>query len=163
MACESPAPVGIAVDPRTPYSRSPMVSASTSGRYVGLIEVLLGAGLVVYGNDHRGHGRSAPSPEQFGDFGEGGFNLLVDDMVRLTRIAKEENPEKPLILLWHSMGSFAAQQYILDHSESIDGVVLSGSGALDRLKRLANSRPAGGNVMSVMNPPSHRRVHHSIG
>jgi alpha-beta hydrolase superfamily lysophospholipase len=58
-----------------------------------------------------GHGRSAPSPERFGDFGEGGFNLLVDDMVRLTRIAKEENPEKPFILLGHSMGSFAATIY----------------------------------------------------
>jgi alpha-beta hydrolase superfamily lysophospholipase len=26
------------------------------------------------------------------------------------------------------MGSFAAQQFILDHSHSIDGLVLSGSG-----------------------------------
>ena len=29
------------------------------GRYVGLIEALVGAGLRVYGNDHRGHGRTA--------------------------------------------------------------------------------------------------------
>jgi len=29
------------------------------GRYVGLIEALVGAGLTVYGNDHRGHGRTA--------------------------------------------------------------------------------------------------------
>jgi alpha-beta hydrolase superfamily lysophospholipase len=67
------------------------------GRYLDLIEVLVGAGLVVYGNDHRGHGRTAPSPEYFGDFGEGGFNLLVEDMVRLSLIAKGENPEKPFI------------------------------------------------------------------
>jgi alpha-beta hydrolase superfamily lysophospholipase len=32
------------------------------GRYVDLIEVLVEAGLVVYGNDHRGHGRTAPRP-----------------------------------------------------------------------------------------------------
>jgi|SRR5437763_10376426 len=43
------------------------------GRYVGLIEVLISAGLIVYGNDYRGHGRTAPSVAHFGDFGEGGF------------------------------------------------------------------------------------------
>jgi alpha-beta hydrolase superfamily lysophospholipase len=110
------------------------------GRYLGLIEVLVEAGLVVYGNDHRGHGHTAPSPEHFGDFGEGGFNLLVEDMVRLSLIAKDENPDKPIILLGHSMGSFAAQQFILDHSHSIDGLVLSGSGALDGLVRRARPR-----------------------
>jgi alpha-beta hydrolase superfamily lysophospholipase len=109
------------------------------GRYGGLVEALVEAGLVVYGNDHRGHGRTAAFPEHFGDFAKGGFNLLVEDMVRLSLIAKEENPGKPCILLGHSMGSFAAQQYVLDHSNLIDGLVLSASGALDGLKRLANS------------------------
>src|SRR5271167_3443144 len=90
-----------------------------SGRYSDLIAVLQEAGLVVYANDHRGHGRTAAFPEHFGDFGEGGFDLLVKDMFALTLIAKEENPEKPFILFGHSMGSFAAQQYILDHSYSI--------------------------------------------
>ena len=75
------------------------------GRYLGLIEVSVQSGLVVYG-DHRGHGRTAPCPKQLGDYGEGGFNLLVDDFVRLTSIAKEESPEKPFILLGHSMGYF---------------------------------------------------------
>jgi|SRR5437762_13974893 len=41
------------------------------GRYVRLVEHLVQAGLVVYGNDHRGHGRTALSPEHFGDFGPG--------------------------------------------------------------------------------------------
>src|SRR5271165_4878285 len=105
------------------------------GRYAELITVLQEAGLVVYGNDHRGHGRSAASPDRLGDFGDGGFDLLVKDMVELTLIAKEENPEKPFILFGHSMGSFAAQQYVLDHSYSIDGLALSGSGILDGLAK----------------------------
>ena len=109
------------------------------GRYADVIEVLQDAGLVVYGNDHRGHGRTAPSPEAFGNYGSGGFDLLVEDMVKLTLIAKEENPRMPLILLGHSMGSFASQQYILDNSYLIDGLVLSGSGVLDGLVQLANS------------------------
>src|SRR5580704_19659865 len=52
----------------------------------------MSADLTVYGNDHRRHGRTAPSAADFGDFGEGGFDLLVEDMVRLSRIAKEEFP-----------------------------------------------------------------------
>ena len=109
------------------------------GRYVDLAEYLVQAGLVVYGNDHRGHGRTALPAKSFGDFGPGGFNLLVEDMARLTVIAKTEHPEVPFILLGHSMGSFAAQQCKLDHSEFIDGLALSGSGALDGLVRLAQS------------------------
>src|SRR5262245_9340589 len=66
------------------------------GRYVGLIEVLTSAGLTVYGNDHRGHGRTAPSASHFGDFGAGGFDLLVEDMVEVSRIAREEVPNQPL-------------------------------------------------------------------
>jgi alpha-beta hydrolase superfamily lysophospholipase len=125
------------------------------GRYLGLIEVLVGAGLVVYGNDHRGHGRTALSSKHFGDFGEGGFRLLVEDMRRLSAIAKEENPEKPFILLAHSMGSFAAQQYVLDHSYSIDGLALSGSGALDGLVRLAKSAPPGtDNILNAAFAPA---------
>ena len=119
------------------------------GRYVGTIEVLVSAGLTVYGNDHRGHGRTAPSATHFGDFGEGGFDLLVEDMLRLSRIARAENPAPPFILLGHSMGSFAAQQYVLDHSQEIDGLILSGSGALDGLARLASAAPAGTNALNT--------------
>ena len=34
-------------------------------RYVGTSELLVSAGLTVYGNDHRGHGRTAPSATNF--------------------------------------------------------------------------------------------------
>ena len=111
------------------------------GRYQTLIEELVHAGLVVYGNDHRGHGRTAHSPKEFGDFGPGGFNLLVEDMVLLSAIAKKENPKQPFILFGHGIGSFAAQQYVLDHSDLIDGLILSGAGTLDRLARLAKKTP----------------------
>jgi alpha-beta hydrolase superfamily lysophospholipase len=111
------------------------------GRYQTLIEELVHAGLVVYGNDHRGHGRTARSPKEFGNFGPGGFKLLVEDMVLLSAIAKKENPKQPFILFGHGIGSFAAQQYVLDHSDLIDGLILSGSGTLDGLARLAKKTP----------------------
>jgi alpha-beta hydrolase superfamily lysophospholipase len=124
------------------------------GRYHNLIEALVQADLIVYGNDHRGHGRTAPSLKHLGDFGAGGFNLLVEDMVRLSLIAKKEYPELPLILLGHSMGSFASQQYILDHSRIIDGLALSGSGALDGLAQLFKSTPPEENILNAQFVPS---------
>ena len=123
-------------------------------RYAETIGALVAAGLTVYGNDHRGHGHTAPSSAHFGDFGAGGFDLLVEDMVRLSHIAKEENAGVPFILLGHSMGSFAAQQYVLDHSREIDGLILSGSGALDGLARLARSAPPGKNILNAAFEPA---------
>ena len=124
------------------------------GRYAGTIGALVSAGFRVYGNDHRGHGRTAVSKQQLGDFGPGGFDLLVEDMLRLSRLAREENPGLPLVLLGHSMGSFAAQQYALDHSREIDGLVLSGSGALDGLARLVASAPPGVNLLNAAFEPA---------
>lgn len=118
------------------------------GRYLETIEVLNSAGVTVYGNDHRGHGRTAPDLTHLGDFGDGGFDLLVQDMIQLSRIAKEEIPNRPFILFGHSMGSFAAQKYVLDRSGQINGLVLSGSGALDGLARLASSTSAGSNILN---------------
>src|SRR5262249_53190831 len=83
--------------------------------------------------DHRGHGKTARSREQLGDFGDGGWDALVRDMVALTQHARAECPNRPIILLGHSMGSFAAQQYILEHGALISGLVLSGSAAFDKL------------------------------
>jgi alpha-beta hydrolase superfamily lysophospholipase len=121
------------------------------GRYAELADVLVEDEFVVYGNDHRGHGLTAKPSDSFGDFGPGGFNQLVEDMVSLRVIAKQEHPGKPYILLAHSMGSFAAQQFVLDHSHSIDGLALSGSGTLDGLARLAQSAAPGQDPMKQMN------------
>ena len=121
------------------------------GRYADTVDALVAAGLTVYANDHRGHGLSAHS--QLGEFGRGGFELLVQDMVRLSEIAREENPDLPLLLLGHSMGSFAAQRYVIDHSHEIDGLILSGSGALDGSAR-ALSATAGSNLLNAAFEPA---------
>jgi alpha-beta hydrolase superfamily lysophospholipase len=102
-------------------------------RYAHVAEFLNQAGFHVYANDHRGHGRTAKGRESLGDFGNGGWNGLVADMVTLTSLARTREGRLPVILLGHSMGSFAAQQYVLDHSALIAGLVLSGSAAVDKL------------------------------
>ena len=124
------------------------------GRYLETINLLTSVGLTVYGNDHRGHGLSARSTARMGDFGEGGFELLVSDMLRLSEFARDEYPDVPLLLFGHSMGSFAAQHYVIDHSHEIDGLILSGSGSLDGLARLAISSPPGANLLNAAFEPA---------
>ena len=122
------------------------------GRYADTVEMFVAAGLTVYANDHRGHGLSVHS--QFGNFGAGGFELLVQDMARLSEIAQEENPYLPLLLLGHGLGSFSAQRYVIDHSHEIDGLILSGSGALDGLARSALLAPVGSNLLNAAFEPA---------
>ncbi len=62
-------------------------------------------------------------------------------MAKLTAVARAENPDLPLVLLGHSMGSFAAQLYAIHHSQMIDGLVISGSAALDRVVAVLPADP----------------------
>src|ERR1700731_212917 len=105
-------------------------------RYAGLAKFLNDAGWQVYAHDHRGHGRTAPSPESYGDFGERGWPAVVTDTVQLTRIVQAREGRLPIVLLGHSMGSFVAQNYLLDHSALIAACALSGSAAPDLIAHL---------------------------
>lgn len=113
-------------------------------RYSHVAAFLNDAGFHVYANDHRGHGRTAESPDWYGDFGEYGWNAVVADAVEFTRTIKRRELGFPVILLGHSMGSFVAQQYILDNSAEIGGCVLSGSAAPDLIVHLVEEVGAGG-------------------
>jgi alpha-beta hydrolase superfamily lysophospholipase len=102
-------------------------------RYADVAGFLNRAGFQVYSNDHRGHGRTAISKEMLGDFGTRGWDAVVEDMATLTKLIREREAGLPVILMGHSMGSFATQQYLLDHSDLIDAAILFGSASVDKL------------------------------
>src|SRR3954464_14461863 len=102
-------------------------------RYEALATELTRAGFVVVGQDHRGHGATAQDG-RWGVLGEGGWDELVRDIGRVGEAARAGHADLPLVLLGHSMGSFAAQQYVLDHSDELAGLVLTGTAALDLLE-----------------------------
>ena len=102
-------------------------------RYHHVARALNDAGFVVYAQDHRGHGASA-DPDLYGNLGQGGWTALVDDIGLLSAQIRADHPDLPLILLGHSMGSFAVQQYLFDHSADVNGVVLTGTAAIDLLE-----------------------------
>jgi alpha-beta hydrolase superfamily lysophospholipase len=102
-----------------------------SARYGRLAAALNAAGFEVYAHDHRGHGRSVRSPEELGHFGPDGWNALVDDLVTVGEAIDARGDGVPRVLLGHSLGSFAAQHYLLDHSADIAAAVLTGTSAID--------------------------------
>jgi alpha-beta hydrolase superfamily lysophospholipase len=105
-------------------------------RYAPLAEELTRAGFVVVGQDHRGHGATA-TDGAWGSLGSGGWDELVRDIGRVSshiRATLADQPDLPLVLLGHSMGSFAAQQYVLDNSDELAALVLTGTAAIDLLE-----------------------------
>jgi alpha-beta hydrolase superfamily lysophospholipase len=129
--------------PDTPPKALIMVShgmAEHGGRYARLAEALCGAGYGVFALDQRGHGRTADEGT-LGLFAErDGWNKVVGDLASLNQHIGQQLPGVPIILLGHSMGSYIAQAYLLHHSASLHGAILSGSNfqpvALYRAARL---------------------------
>lgn len=101
--------------------------AETASRYERVAERLTKEGYIIYANDHRGHGKTAKEIEKLGDLGEDGFNAMIEDMHELNKIIKKENPNIPIFLLGHSMGSFLTQRYICLYGKELEGAILSGS------------------------------------
>lgn len=104
------------------------------GRYEEFALFLAENGYVVYGHDHLGHGGSVASKEDLGYFGENsGWQYLVNDVYRMTKIAAREYPYHKIFLFGHSMGSFIARLYQMKHGEKIGGIILSGTSGGNRL------------------------------
>lgn len=97
-------------------------------RYIEFAEFMAEKGFIVYGEDHLGHGKTAASKEDIGLTPFDADFYIVEDMHVLSNIAKAENPELPVFLLGHSLGSFIAKLYSCKYGEELSGVVYCGSG-----------------------------------
>lgn len=124
-------------------------------RYDRFARALAASGYTVYADDHRGHG--ATGLEQWGGdhaklgkLGPGGVRAAIAAIQQLTGIIHEKNPDLPLVLFGHSLGSLFAQKIIGTDADAYDAVVLSGT-AYRTLTRMnggdlsARHRQPGGN------------------
>ncbi|WP_411378658.1 lysophospholipase [Pseudomonas sp. MPB26] len=101
--------------------------AEHGGRYARLAAALCAAGYGLYALDQRGHGRTADEGT-LGLYAEkDGWNKVVGDLASLNQHIGQQQPGLPIFLLGHSMGSYIAQAYLLHHSASLNGAILSGS------------------------------------
>ncbi len=98
------------------------------GRYALMADALCAAGFVVAGNDHLGHGDSVSTPDDYGFFAsKNGYIHVIDDVKRMNDLLREEFPDKKVILLGHSMGSFISRLYAVKYTDSIDGLIIHGT------------------------------------
>ncbi|MDX9670571.1 MULTISPECIES: alpha/beta hydrolase [unclassified Pseudomonas] len=101
--------------------------AEHSARYERLAEAFCAQGYGVYAPDLRGHGRTAENGT-LGHFADDdGWCKVIGDLASLNQHIGQQHPDVPIILLGHSMGSYLAQGYLLHHSASLHGAILSGS------------------------------------
>src|SRR5688500_9980730 len=80
-------------------------AAEHSERYARLAGALNDSSYVVYAPDHRGHGQTAGALDKAGWAGVDGWNGMLRDLKQLADTIRAENPDLPLFLLGHSMGS----------------------------------------------------------
>ena len=79
---------------------------------------------VIY--DHRGHGDSVLTKEDYGYFYDYSGKAIIDDLALIIEYAKSLAPTLPCFLFSHSMGTLVAQCYLQNHAHQIDGVILCG-------------------------------------
>lgn len=87
-------------------------------------------GIAVLGANHRGHGAEAQVQMHFAD--KNGWQLVLDDLDKIITYASEYYNKKP-ILFGHSMGSFVARHYAVQHGEKLSALVLCGSNHQNKL------------------------------
>ncbi len=101
--------------------------AEHSGRYARLGAALCDAGFGLYAHDQRGHGKTAERGT-LGHYADNdGWCAVVSDVASLNQHIGQAQPGVPIFLLGHSMGSYIAQAYLLHHSASLHGAILSAS------------------------------------
>lgn len=123
--------------------------AEHAGRYRRFAQALTAAGYVVYAPDGRGSGRTAAGA--YGHWGPDGWPGWVDDLQQLNRRIHADHAQLPVALIGHSMGSFASQQYLLDHSADVAAAVLIGSSEPGGIADVLSA--AGPTDLSAFNKP----------
>jgi len=92
------------------------------GRYMNVVVPLVEDGYAVYGYDQRGHGVS-PGPRVHIDH----WTQYREDLGSYLRVVANHEPDRPLVVYGHSMGSLVVLDFLLEgRSYEPAGAVISG-------------------------------------
>ena len=96
-----------------------------AGRYRRFAAAANARGFIVCIHNHRGHGPESDHPGYFAD--ENGWERLTSDALLVQEHVCQRYPGLPVTLLGHSMGSYIAQHFAMNHGARLSALVLSGS------------------------------------
>lgn len=97
------------------------------GRYEAFATALTMRGIAVCGYDLRGHGKNGKDKE-IASFGEGGWQLSLQDMENFRREMKTRLGDAPYFMMGFSLGSFLLRDYLGIYPNTIDGALIIGTG-----------------------------------
>lgn len=104
--------------------------AEHQARYRDFVSFLTSNGFAVYMHDMANHGKSNNDKNLTGYFGKkDGYKALVKDFDSVVKIAKTDYPDKKLVIMGHSMGSFIVRCYTAWYPNAgFDGAIYMGTG-----------------------------------
>lgn len=98
-------------------------------RYDDFMSFLASNGIVAFGTDHLGHGKSIEKPEQKGFFADhDGWTYVVKDEEIVHHAVKSSYPDVPSVVFGHSMGSFITRTLLIRFPDAFDAAIISGTG-----------------------------------
>lgn len=99
-------------------------------RYHNFIEYLTSKGFAVYMHDMANHGKSNQNFDETGYFGDkDGYKNLVKDLKITFDKAKSQYPDKKIIVMGHSMGSFIVRCFTAWYADAgFDAAIYMGTG-----------------------------------
>lgn len=96
-------------------------------RYHDFMDYLAERGYVVIIHDHRGHGASVASEDDYGYFGKDSVNGIISDVHQITKYVKQRFPGLSLTLFGHSMGSLVVRCYMKKYDADVSRLIVCGS------------------------------------
>ena len=99
------------------------------GRYDRLMSDIANNGFVCFGYDNLGHGRTARDDSELGFIAHSdGWKYLADDTNAFEREVRSLYPDKRMIVMGHSMGSFIVRTAAEKYGKDYDRLIICGTG-----------------------------------
>lgn len=106
-------------------------------RYDVLMAALAENGYVAFGYDNLGHGKTARDDNELGFIAhKDGWKYLIKDVDAFFCAVKKIYPDKRIILMGHSMGSFIARLAAENYGNNYDRLIICGTGGNNPLAKI---------------------------
>ncbi|MEX0624251.1 alpha/beta fold hydrolase [Saccharospirillum sp.] len=106
--------------------------AEHASRYAALADWLNDHDIAVVAVEHRGHSDDCPEADLGHYADQDGWNKVITDLDQVVDYARSLEPDAPLTLFGHSMGSFIVQVYSQRFGDKLQGLILCATNRINR-------------------------------